>query len=197
MMAKKKRVAINKKLRFEVFDRDNFTCQYCGKTPPDVVLHVDHIKPVKEGGDNSLSNLITSCSDCNRGKGSTPLRSPINETSRIRMLQELAEVQEAEDILKRHNVHMQNILDLICERICTYTRKSFCKRQNCVGIFNVMREFSAEQCIDWLDTAGCNLCRTESFSGKSFGETDLVKYFYGIVKKHREQLQNEDNECGQ
>ena len=45
-----KRKPISKKLRFEVFKRDSFTCQYCGKSAPDVVLHIDHIKPVKEGG---------------------------------------------------------------------------------------------------------------------------------------------------
>lgn len=60
---------ISKKIRFEVFKRDSFRCQYCGRSAPDVILEVDHIKPVAEGGDNSLLNLITSCRDCNRGKG--------------------------------------------------------------------------------------------------------------------------------
>lgn len=63
-----KRTPINKKLRFEILKRDNFTCQYCGKQPPDVILEIDHILPVKEGGDNSIENLITSCKECNSGK---------------------------------------------------------------------------------------------------------------------------------
>lgn len=63
------RKAISKKTRFEVFKRDNFTCQYCGKMAPDVVLEVDHINPVKNGGGNEFINLVTSCFDCNRGKG--------------------------------------------------------------------------------------------------------------------------------
>jgi 5-methylcytosine-specific restriction endonuclease McrA len=29
------RKALSKKLRFEVFKRDNFTCQYCGRAAPD------------------------------------------------------------------------------------------------------------------------------------------------------------------
>ena len=45
-----KRKPISKKLRFEIFKRDKFTCQYCGKMAPDVVLEVDHIKPVCKGG---------------------------------------------------------------------------------------------------------------------------------------------------
>ena len=62
-------IVVSKKLRFEVFKRDSFTCQYCGRKAPDVVLEVDHIKPVAEGGKNTLLNLITSCQECNRGKG--------------------------------------------------------------------------------------------------------------------------------
>ena len=65
-MAKRKN--LSKSVRFEVFKRDSFTCQYCGKSAPDVVLEVDHIIPVSKGGDNDISNLITSCFECNRGK---------------------------------------------------------------------------------------------------------------------------------
>ncbi len=62
------RKEISKTLRFEVFKRDSFKCQYCGRTPPEVILEVDHIVPVADGGDNDPLNLITSCRDCNRGK---------------------------------------------------------------------------------------------------------------------------------
>lgn len=60
---------ISKKLRFEVFKRDSFTCQYCGRTPPEVTLEADHIIPKKEKGIDDIVNLITACFDCNRGKG--------------------------------------------------------------------------------------------------------------------------------
>lgn len=63
-----KREGISKKLRFEVFKRDKFTCQYCGSAAPNVVLNVDHILPVAKGGQNHLLNLVTSCFDCNSGK---------------------------------------------------------------------------------------------------------------------------------
>ena len=58
---------IGPKIRFEVFKRDNFKCQYCGNSAPDVILHVDHIIPVAEKGSNDLKNLITSCKQCNLG----------------------------------------------------------------------------------------------------------------------------------
>ena len=69
----KVRKGLTKKTRFEVFKRDGFTCQYCGKMAPDIVLEVDHIKPVSKGGTNDFINLITSCRDCNRGKGKRKL----------------------------------------------------------------------------------------------------------------------------
>ena len=68
-MGENKRKSIPKSVRFEVFKRDSFKCQYCGASAPDVILEVDHIVPVAEGGENDMMNLITSCRDCNRGKG--------------------------------------------------------------------------------------------------------------------------------
>ena len=67
------RPPVSKKTRFEVFKRDAFRCQYCGRTPPVVILHADHIVAVANGGDSQQSNLITSCSECNLGKGARPL----------------------------------------------------------------------------------------------------------------------------
>ena len=61
-------MSLSKKLRFEVFKRDSFTCQYCGRSAPDVILQVDHIEPRSKGGKNNILNLITSCAECNAGK---------------------------------------------------------------------------------------------------------------------------------
>jgi len=67
------RTPIKPSKRFAVFSRDNHTCQYCGKKAPSVVLEIDHKTPVSKGGTNAIENLITSCFDCNRGKGSNPV----------------------------------------------------------------------------------------------------------------------------
>lgn len=66
-------MAISKRTRFEVFKRDKFTCQYCGRTPPQVILHVDHIAPISRDGPDDPLNLLTSCADCNLGKSAVPL----------------------------------------------------------------------------------------------------------------------------
>src|SRR5262245_45542433 len=66
-------MAVTVRTRFEVFKRDEFTCQYCGRKSPEVVLEVDHIIPVSDGGTDDPINLWTSCWDCNRGKADVPL----------------------------------------------------------------------------------------------------------------------------
>jgi len=74
-----RRAPLPQKLRYEVLRRDGFTCQYCGRKPPEVELEVDHIDPVSAGGPDEVSNLITSCKDCNRGKGADALFSGSRE----------------------------------------------------------------------------------------------------------------------
>ncbi len=41
---------VGPKQRFDILRRDKFTCQYCGRSAPDVELHVDHIIPRAKGG---------------------------------------------------------------------------------------------------------------------------------------------------
>ena len=87
-------MSLSKKVRFEVFKRDLFTCQYCGKRPPDVVLEVDHVHPRCEGGSDEMDNLTTSCWDCNRGKAGNQLGNVapgIDELTRLAAIQEMAE----------------------------------------------------------------------------------------------------------
>ena len=66
-------MSLSKKLRFEVFKRDQFTCQYCGEMAPVAILQVDHIEPKSKGGKNDILNLIASCRDCNIGKSDRKL----------------------------------------------------------------------------------------------------------------------------
>src|ERR1044071_8355914 len=54
------RIPLTRKQRFEILKRDNFTCQYCGRKPPEVTLEVDHIKSVYGGGNKETRNLTTS-----------------------------------------------------------------------------------------------------------------------------------------
>jgi len=67
------------RLRFEIFKRDNFTCQYCGRNVKDdkVKLHLEHIVPKSNGGESEIDNYTTSCFECNIGKGDVLLEKRI------------------------------------------------------------------------------------------------------------------------
>lgn len=53
-------------LRATVFERDDYTCTYCGARGG--TLECDHVIPVAKRGSNALSNLTTACKPCNRSK---------------------------------------------------------------------------------------------------------------------------------
>jgi hypothetical protein len=90
-------VAVSKSIRFEVFARDAFTCQYCGQRPPDIVLELDHIHPRSKGGGDEIVNLITSCYACNRGKSARVISEvaprPDADLAFLKVQQEIAEVK--------------------------------------------------------------------------------------------------------
>ena len=68
--AKSQRSLMMQELRRQIAERDNYTCQICGKCMPDGVgLHIDHIVPVSRGGKTVPSNLQVLCSKCNGSKG--------------------------------------------------------------------------------------------------------------------------------
>lgn len=96
-----KRKSITKSLRFEVFKRDSFKCQYCGRSAPDVILEVDHIVPVSKGGNNDLLNLVTSCRDCNRGKSAKMLKDTSVIDKQKKQLDDLNAAREQSEMLIR------------------------------------------------------------------------------------------------
>lgn len=65
--------SISKSLRFVVLRRDDFSCTYCGRRPPEVILHIDHVIPWSKGGRTDIENLRAACADCNIGKGASLL----------------------------------------------------------------------------------------------------------------------------
>jgi 5-methylcytosine-specific restriction endonuclease McrA len=57
--------------RRDVFLRDHFTCQYCGKQARELTL--DHVLPRHRGGTHSWENVVAACKPCNHRKaGHTP-----------------------------------------------------------------------------------------------------------------------------
>ncbi len=54
--------------RREVFIRDGYTCQYCGRSGGSD-LTIDHVIPRSRGGRNCWENLVSACRTCNHRKG--------------------------------------------------------------------------------------------------------------------------------
>ncbi len=70
-MIKRPRRSGRKLTRFEVFKRDQYTCQYCGRETRQLTL--DHVIPRYRGGQHTWENVVSACVPCNRRKaGRTP-----------------------------------------------------------------------------------------------------------------------------
>lgn len=55
--------------RKNLYARDNYTCQYCGKELPAKDLTLDHVVPRSRGGLSRWENLVACCKSCNHTKG--------------------------------------------------------------------------------------------------------------------------------
>lgn len=147
-----KRKPIGKQLRFEVFKRDGFKCQYCGCSAPDVILHVDHIDPVSKGGDNDIMNLITSCQACNLGKSDRTLDDKSSVEKQRKQLQELNERREQLEMMLHWRDELKAFGDEVVEAVVEKINEMMEVRSvNESGVSSVrkwLKRFSAEEILD-------------------------------------------------
>jgi hypothetical protein len=108
-------MAVSVRTRFEVFKRDDFTCQYCGKKSPEVVLEVDHIVPRAVGGGDDLVNLRTSCWACNSGKSDKPLSEIVTgedpHDRAVLLLEQERQLREYNEVLRIINERVEREID--------------------------------------------------------------------------------------
>jgi hypothetical protein len=57
--------------KFKILHRDNFTCRYCGARPGSENLEIDHLIPRSRYGSDNPCNLVTACVTCNGRKSDT------------------------------------------------------------------------------------------------------------------------------
>lgn len=139
-----KRKSISQKIRFEVFKRDSFTCQYCGRKAPDVLLQVDHIKPVAKGGKNDVINLITSCFDCNSGKSDRELSDDSVVEKQRKQLEQLEERRQQLEMLMQWHVGLNDLQDDQVQKYTDY----FNKVNNCNVSLSDYGKKNAKKYID-------------------------------------------------
>ena len=112
-----KRKKIPNALRFEVFKRDKFCCQYCGRKAPEIILQVDHLHAVSKGGGNEILNLITSCVECNSGKSNKQLtETAILDKTRVQ-LEELEERRQQLEMMVQWKKSLTDAGDRLTEAI--------------------------------------------------------------------------------
>jgi hypothetical protein len=136
---------VNKSMRFKVFSRDGFTCQYCGKTPPEAILEADHIMPRSKGGQDNIENLVTACRDCNCGKSAKILKAKVAE----------AQAAEVENFKEGH------------AQLVAYHKHLMLKRQHArMDLLAALKYFCEETTYEENGSAYC-IALDEKIEGKS------------------------------
>lgn len=179
------RKAISKKLRFDVFKRDNFKCQYCGAEAPKVVLHVDHINPVAKGGKNELLNLITACEGCNNGKSDRLLSDDSAVAKQRSQLEELAERREQLEMMLKWRDGLAELTDE--QKLAI--RAHFSKRVPGYSIKDEssipsewIRKYPLAKILDAIDLAADRYLVFEAGKPTVNSVEDVVKKIGGILR---------------
>jgi hypothetical protein len=180
-------MGLSKSVRFEVFARDGFTCQYCGRRPPDVVLECDHIHPQSKGGKNDLTNLITSCFDCNRGKSAKVISEvaprPDADLAFLKTQQEIAEVQRFLEAKKRQ--------DELNDQLCDALRDLWCQSltpKNEPSNFLLLpwiAQYGAEEIAEAIKIATLPYLRGQFYGCDEFRK--LVKYIGAVMRNRKKE----------
>lgn len=172
-----KRTSLGKRARFSVFERDGFTCQYCGRMPPEVVLHVDHIIPVFEGGTNDPENLTTSCDSCNLGKWKTTIGKPPNPMDEARRSQECLEAIQTAKLFSDAMQARKRLRSDICDMICELTDQKECLISSITSVSSAIDLLGINRVIELITSAA----RTVGH-GRCPDERNMIKYFHGCVR---------------
>lgn len=173
------RKSLSKKVRFEVFKRDSFKCQYCGKSSPDVVLEVDHIHPVSKGGENDIMNLVTSCRDCNAGKSDRELGDDSAIQRQRKQLEDLEIRREQLSMMVQWREGLDSIdedaaLAVVAQIDKTIAPHAHINEKGRDDVRKWLKKFSVSEILDAMDDC---LSRHEMTS------IEDVEKFFGLIPK--------------
>jgi len=192
---KQSKKPLSKRIRFEVFKRDSFKCQYCGATAPEVVLHVDHIKPVSQGGSDDLTNLITSCAPCNIGKRDKKLDDNTAISKARIQMEQLQERREQLEMMMKWREGLRDLNQDALNRLCEYWHKHapgyIINENGQKDIKKWLHKFSIEEITFAMDVAAdfyLKFNEDGSVTPESWGEA-FVK-IPGICRVERDSKEN-------
>lgn len=174
-----KRKSLSKSVRFEVFKRDSFTCQYCGKKAPDTILHIDHINPVSKGGDNEVINLVTSCEACNLGKSDRLLSDSTSIEKQRAQLEELNVRREQLEMMLAWRDSLRELnnetVEIVVEHIESYMSGFSVNDTGRQSIGKWLKRFSVEEIFSATDISSDRLPQSPDHN-------DINSYFDAIPK---------------
>lgn len=177
------RKPLSKTTRFEVFKRDCFTCQYCGAQPPDSVLEVDHITAVANGGDNQITNLLTACDRCNRGKGARRLevvpRRPDADLLYMETQQEIAELKRFQKARVSLEKMRAGAVSSLQDAWCSVSGLDWCPTDK--DLTQMLVKFSVEGVLQAVENTAAKV------ACKRVSKYDFVRYMWGILHRMREE----------
>lgn len=189
------RKGFSKKIRFEVFKRDSFTCQYCGKVAPNVILEVDHIDPVSKGGSDDILNLITSCYDCNRGKSDRELSDDSVVTKQRQQLELLQERREQIELMFEWRKALSQISEDTNDMVISYIEDKidqFSLNESGSKKINVLtKKYDLADILESIDISASKYLRYDS-DGKLTQESaeEFLNKIGGIlVNKNKPELE--------
>ncbi len=183
------RKALSKKIRFEIFKRDKFTCQYCGKKAPEVVLNVDHIDPVAKGGTNEILNLTTSCFSCNSGKSDRTLNDSSIVEKQRKQLELLEERREQIELMLEWKKSLSNFDNDVVEMISDYINSKIqplsLNENGKKSVAKWLKKFDIEKILDAVDISAKQYLKFENGElDKESAELYLSKIGGVIVVKN-------------
>jgi hypothetical protein len=167
------RKPLSKRLRFEVFKRDGFVCQYCGAHPPEAILECDHIVPVVSGGLNEMTNLVTACEPCNRGKGAVGLSEiPESLSRRAEIVAEREEqIAGYESVMRQKRKRLDDDADEVLAIFCNAFQRDGIPMKDFSSIRTFVERLGAHEVIEAASAA------TRKFS---WSYSRMFPYFCGI-----------------
>lgn len=149
------RKPISNKIRFEIFKRDSFTCQYCGKKAPGIVLEIDHITPVKHKGKNDILNLVTSCFECNSGKSDRLLADNTIIEIQRNQIDELQERKNQIEMMLKWKLELSNIVQDESKKVIEYYNSKWeefdLNEFSQKDVRGLVKKYGAIKVIDMID----------------------------------------------
>ena len=187
-----KRKSISQKIRFEIFKRDKFTCQYCGEEAPKVILNIDHINPVKNGGDNDFTNLITSCFDCNSGKSARLLDDNHVVKKQKKSLNELQERRNQIEMMAQWREDLLCVNDLKVDKLCGFILKGWNYKldiENKRKLQTILNKFELSLVYDATERAFDHYSDTPCEDAKSYAFSKIGGICYNMTNDVRNEFQ--------